>query len=396
MLRYFFIFICLFLFSNCNGGCASKKIIHHSALFEVSKAPLSATLLWSQKLKGLITDLSSTQDGEKILVTTVPDPEEESGPKNATSTLYNQKGEVLWTFLHHGPIRSQAISEDGRLSVFSDYQEILTGVNALGKEVWSTDGVCKPNILNQPQKIICYHDDDAEAHIAFDVMDFSGKKLKSFPIKKDILTLKYSDDEKYLALALTEGHVLLLTIDGKLLWQKKIKGEILDLDLISQEELKVAVLYMNEKGQKVALFGASGALVAEGSPTTHTDQLEMTLHALVLYGNNSKGQHLSYLEIPKHGTSIKEKWHLTGSRYADFTPPLFVGRDRILMGFEDADAPAKHSHVLLFDFEGKLLTDIGLKLDEGAYLYSLGASDTSPFLYIATDDSTLLAFHLSR
>ncbi|MBI4925707.1 MAG: hypothetical protein HY843_07265, partial [Bdellovibrio sp.] len=248
--------------------------------------------------------------------------------------------------------------------------------------------------LSQQKKIICYHDEDAGPNVAFDLLDFNGKKLKFFPIKKDILNLKISNDEKQIAFSLTHGEVYLLKSDGNEKWHKKINGEILDLDVSSGDHPKVAVLFLTAKGQKLIVFDENGKTQAEGIPPAHMEQIEiapLNMH-LVLYGNNSQGQNLLLFEGQKK--TLKAKWHISGAKYVDFTPSVQVTKDFILMSYEDSDT--KHNHVLLFDFEGKLLADIALQTEEGAYLYSHSFAEERAYLYIATDDSTLSAFKISK
>ncbi|MBI3534801.1 MAG: hypothetical protein HY072_04870, partial [Deltaproteobacteria bacterium] len=127
----------------------------------------------------------------------------------------------------------------------------------------------------------------------------------------------------------------------------------------------------------------------------HMEQVETApsnMH-IVLYGNNSQGQNLSLFDVASKKT-LKVKWHVSGARYVDFTPSVQVTKDFILMGYEDSET--KHNHVLLFDFEGKLLADIALQTEEGAYLYSHSFAEEKAYLYIATDDSTLSAFKISK
>ena len=42
-----------------------------------------------------------------------------------------------------------------------------------GKKLWFSSGTCRPAILGQSRKILCYHD-DADSNIAFDVYSGEG------------------------------------------------------------------------------------------------------------------------------------------------------------------------------------------------------------------------------
>jgi len=184
---------------------------------------------WSTRLDGFVSDLNISVDGSSILLATVPDSEADApNPQVPLITTFNQAGQKLWS-KKTAPVRAQTLSDDGKLVLTANHGDQLVAMDSLGKELWSVNATCRPLILPGAQKILCYHDEDAESDIAFDIFDLKGKKLLSYPVSSDVLTLKLSRDKQNILLGLTHGEMILIGPDFKTKWKRKLNGEIVDL-----------------------------------------------------------------------------------------------------------------------------------------------------------------------
>jgi hypothetical protein len=272
-------------------------------------------------------------------------------------------------------------------------------------------------ILNRAKQIVCYHDDDAEPEIGFDVYDWKGVKISSFPIQDDILALKISEDERYLALALTQGQVLILNAsEFKVLGKAKVSGEIIDLDLSSGEVPKVAVLFSKPTGsgsqrkQQIQVLESSlGNLKPLGGlePSSHVDQIRLVgqKNLLFAYGNGEGGQALLAMSPLSNG--IQELWSRGDRGNTHHTPQMFSFQNppQVVTAYEDRTQVDRQSRIVSWDFSGKLRWQLFVKSslgsDEGAYLYSQTAqasnADTLSEMTIvfATDDGMLGCFQES-
>jgi hypothetical protein len=386
----------LFAAALLSAGCAGRRP-DHALGFDAAARPGEVRKLWSRKLPGLITDLNVSGDGSRLLVSTIPDPEREGGQRGNAVSLWNGAGEKLWELAVESQTRAQALSADGSLAVVSNYKEELVGIGEGGRVRWTAQGTCRPYLLDRARRVLCYHDDDADPKVAFDVYDWNGKKLLSYPIAHDILALKVAQDEQRFAIALTRGQVVLFGADFRSDWQRKVGGEILDVAVSSGSPPMVAVLYhAGKKGQLVALFDAGGKLVAEGRPEAHVEQIESAPEggAVLVYGNGPKGQHLALLARDGSG-KLRETWHRADPRYADYSSSMIATQELAIIGFEDILPSERHSHLVAFDYEGKMKWNIPLVTEEGAYLYAQAYAPEKSFLGVGTDDSTLTAYAVS-
>lgn len=381
-------------------GCSGKKVKDsHRLGFESANESSDVDELWTQKLPGLVTDVSLAGDGNSVLVSTVPDPEDENSPRRFQVSLLSVKkdGDPLWQITVPHATRGQAISDDGTLAVISNHNEEIIGIDGNGQVIWTQQGTCRPVLLSRLKRVLCYHDDDAEADAAFDVRDWSGKKLLSFPITNDVLSLKVAKDETSVVLGLTRGSVILVGPAFRTLWQKKVGGEVLDVAVSGGVDPVVAAIFLSKtKGQRVAIFDRVGKLIAEGSPSHHADQVELDHEGkrVLLFGNSSRGQALSALAW--EGNVLTEKWKRAETRHADYTVPMIVGPTRILAGMEAMSSDERYSHLMGFDLDGKLSWDIPIVTVEGAYLYAQAYSAERSVLITGTDQGMLSAYQVSK
>jgi hypothetical protein len=345
-----------------------------------------------------MTDVNLSEAGNAVLVATQPDHDNGTGAF-ALTLVDAKKGSVKWTHEMGGQVKAQDLSQDGSLIVISDYDDELIAYNASGKKLWTASAVCKPTILNAPRKILCFHDDDAEPDVVFDVFDFNGKKLESLAAKTDVLLMKVSEDQKHFVAAFAGGGISLFgTKTFKLIWHKKLGGEIVDIALSSGEEPSVSALYKpsgpKRGGQRIALIDFRSKTVSTVQPNWFTEQLEMppSGDCVYAYGNGPKGQSLSCFSPP----SLKEAWGRRDKRFADYSSQLLAAGDVAVVGFEDLAGESRHSHLLVFDREGGLQANIPLQTDEGAYVYAQGYSPQASLIAVGTDDGTLSGYRLSK
>jgi hypothetical protein len=214
----------------------------------LTQAPLAgpsiqARRLWIRRLTGYISDINISSRGNAVLVGTLPDYDDEDGSRKNLLHYFDGHGRERWSKVLPTAVKSQAISAHASLAVVATHEDEVLAFSESGKKLWSAHATCSPIIINSRKEVICYHDDDAEPEIAFDVFNWNGKKIRSYPIKNDILTLKVSEDEYSTALALTQGMVQVLGPDYKLKWNARVEGEIVDIDISIGRDPRLAVLY---------------------------------------------------------------------------------------------------------------------------------------------------------
>jgi hypothetical protein len=387
---------------SCSSCVSGRGGAFHALSFETSSHPSSIVTLWTKKMPGLITDLAVANGGSAVLVSTAPDQDSDTKSHQYLISLYSSQAKLLWSSPAPYQTKAQSISDDGSLSVVANHNEEITAFDSAGKKIWTAEGMCKPMVLSRLKRVLCYHDDDAEPEVAFDVYNWQGKKLLSLPITNDILSLKVATDESGIALGLNRGQVMLVDEKFHSVWQKKVSGEILDVAVSSGPESRVSVLYASSKHQAVAVFDRAGNLKGELTPSFHAEQIEALPDgsAAFIYGNGAGGQSLAMfpltLDDGKKPKSLKESWVRREPRYADYSSSMIVTKDTAVIGLEDVVTPAKgrHSHLLGFDLEGNVRWNLPLVTEEGAYLYGQAFGQTG-FLAVGTDDAFLGAYQVN-
>lgn len=364
---------------------ASKRLLQHAT---------NASHLWSKQMNGAISDLSISKNGKAIVVATSPDSDIEGTAKHYLLSRYGFNGQLVWQLKQTSPIKEVAISEDGAFTFVSNYENQLFALNAAGKTLWTTEGMCKPVISNVSKKIICYHDDDNEPKIGFDLFDWKGNKISSFGITKDILALKISSNEKNLVLGLTEGGVVLFSPEFIPLWQKTVPGEIVDIAVSSETAPVTAILYRDRakpENEKIAILNSVGEQINVLSPSVKSSQLEISPDgsAVFYYSNSAHGQYLGSLSV----LSSKELWKRGGSTPAEYSSSMSVTPTQVFEGFQENSVGERRIHILSFNYKGQLTKDIGLTLEQSAYLYSHKVALDSSLLLVGTDDGKVSVYH---
>lgn len=373
-----------------------------------AKKPLSIQKLWSKGLDGYITELNLAKQGNAVLVATLPDYDHEGGSRKNLLRYYDGNGRHRWSEIMPTQVKSQALSQDGSLAVATTHENQVIAYNSKGHKLWTAPGTCMPFIIESRKEILCYHDDDAEPLVAFDIFDWNGNLKKSYPIKNDILALKVSKDEQHVAIALTKGNVVVLGPDYKMEWSGTLSGEIIDLDVSSGADPRVAVVYSAGLGkpQKIA-FMKRGKVISETSPRQQVTQVALSPDAssVFAYGNEGGGQYVGFFE----GQPLKEVWQHGVESNAHYTQTLFVSsikpREKTpavlqaILGVEQVSGNSRQSEVVGLDSTGALMWRLpvssSLGADEGAFLYAQSWSPSVAKLAIATDDRHFGVFQVS-
>jgi len=350
-------------------------------------------LAWSKKLRGAISDLRVSKNGKAILVATIPDVDIAGSAPKPLMTRLDEHGKQLWEVVLKSPPKDQDVSADGTLTIVSNYENQLIRLDDEGQVIWTREGMCRPRVLSAAKRILCYHDDDADPKIAFDLYNFEGKKEYSYPIADDIIALKVAADEKHWVIGLSQGFFVGFNLPYNVLVKGRVDGEIIDVAMASGEAPKIAVLYRKQdQSQKIALFDSTGKAVGTQPPKFRAIQIEMDESggALFYYGNNAQGQHVGRFSL----SPFKELWTQGGDVAAYYSSSILVGPHEVFMGFEAISSQDRKSHFLAYDYSGNLKWDLPIATDEGAYLYSQKMAPANKLWVIGTDDARVSAFGL--
>lgn len=393
-------------------GCAGKHRGDRDLPFPMSAERYEADESWSHETPGFITDLNLARDAGAVLVTTRPDYDKPQSPKRFLVTLWNAKGGEKWQQTLPFQVKAQDVARDASLAVVTHYNNEILAFDGSGKRAWSREGNCRPMVLEAVKRVVCSHDDDAEAGTAFEVFDWGGQSIGARQVKQDLLAIKASADERWLAVGLTRGAVELhdLSVPPKgpalePLWKHTLDGEVLDVAVSNGESPRVAVLYhVHRVGQRVAWFNFAGKAIGRPErPSAHVTQIELTPEggASVLYGNSPRGQNLIFLEAqadstPESVTAWSEKWKVADPRFADYATAMTLASDLILIGFEDFAENTRSTRLLGFDREGKVRLAIPLETQQGAYLYAQAYAPSRDALIVGTDDARLTSYRIRR
>jgi len=377
------------------GGCSSAPE-GASLPFERSDQKMEFDSLWEEEFPGPITDLALAKKSGDLVVATIPDPD--LGGKHLL-TLLSKSGKKLFQIQSPFPVKSLDISDDGVRVFVNNYDGKLVALDASGKRLWEAEGGCKTTVINTPNAIICFHDDDTKPSFAFDLYDFDGKRLSRFTTRIDVLTMKVSSDEKWVALAFSGGKVIVLNDQFKVEKEHRITGEVLDLGISNGEEPRLALISIdNKKGESLSVFEARKGRLSSLPLSYHVEQVEIfpSGKLIAVYGNSPRGQYLAV----HSAQDATLQWQKLESRYADYSLAIRLGDDRILAGFEQMGSGPKNgvksrlSRLVVLDLDGKLKTDLPLKTAEGAYLYSFAYSQNRSLVGVGTDDKRLQLFEL--
>ncbi len=384
-----------------------------SAVQNEKKPTSGPSLQWTKRMKGAISNLALSRSGKQILVATFADSDIPGSAKHALLSLWSTQGKLLWEQKANAPIKDIAISPDGQLIVLSTYLDELIGIDARGRRIWNTTGLCKPYVLQEPKRVICYHDDDAGPDVAFDVLDWDGKKVGGFPIQKDIVAFKFSDDQKSLAIALNSGEVVLFDSELKPVWRRKLDGEIVDLAVAGSEQsnlippasssptpspssisrFRVAALVRTDrKTQQVEFLDDQGQTLGHVTPSFPVEQLESSPDGQIAlyYGNSATGQWIAGASF----SSLKEVWKQGEPSSSRYSGSINLSPGLIWAGVEHrSEKPIqRESRVFIFDLNGNKVHDLDLPKDDTAYLFSHRIAMVPNWFVVGTDDAKLSVY----
>jgi WD40 repeat protein len=385
---------------GCGGSSCSGSREKNDLPFERSAQSSSVDSLWDDEFPGPITDLAIAETSGDLVAASIPDIE--GGGKHFL-TLMGKNGKKIFQVTSPYPVKSLDVAADGSRIVVNNYEGKLVAYDRAGQIQWQSEGGCKPIILNAPKKILCFHDDDTKPSFAFDLYDFEGKRTYRFPTKLDVLNLKVSNDERWLAASFAGGRALVFNLQEmrgeapKIEREHRVTGEILDLGISNGDEPKLAAIAMDvKKGESLFVFDAKKGPISSIRLSYHVEQLEIfpTGRLIAVYGNSPRGQYLAV----HSAYDATLQWQRLEPRYADYSLAIRVGQDRILAGFEqlstDSAVKTRNSRIVVLDLDGKMRADLPLKTAEGAYLYSFAYSPDSSLLGVGTDDKKLRLYEL--
>ena len=85
-------------------------------------------------------------------------------------------------------------------------------------------------------------------------------------------------------------------------------------------------------------------------------------------------------------------WKREDPKPAEYSSQLFSSHEWVWIGFEDMSSSSRHSHVLGFDQDGFVKTNIVVPSEEGSYLYAYSYADRARTLAVGSDDGRLSLF----
>jgi len=397
-------------------GCAAGSKTSSKTSMDTSvdtTASEKRPAVWTQKVDGAISGLSFSKNGKAILVASSPDHDIEGSSDHYLLSRWDDQGRRLWQQKVKAPIKDQDLSEEGELAVVVNYEHEILALDAKGALLWQAEGTCQPHVLQKIKKILCYHDDDAEPQVAYDLYDWGGRRLFSYSIEDDILALKVSEGfaseqaasqfKQNLVFALTGGQIVLMQLQEGLvkggearsefqqvLWKKTIEGEIVDLGVSQGSSPRVAVLYKDaQQLERVAVFDSQARPVGVFSPSFRAQQLEIDAGGdfTYYYGNSSLGQFLG--SAPANGS--QERWRQGTEYFTEYSYSIFLTPQMVWMGLEQPGE--RQSHLLGFNSDGRLLKDFKVVRGEAAYLYTQkAASEDAGTIVVGSDDGQLSLF----
>ncbi len=367
-------------------------------------------------MKGAISSLVLARNGKQILVATHPDGDIPGSSKHPLLSLWSTQGKLIWEQRVKFPIKDVAISAGGDLIVLATHLDELIGMDSRGRRIWTTEGVCKPYVIQEPPRVVCYHDDDAGPRVAFDILDWAGKKVGQFPIQGDVVAFKFSEDQKNLAIALTGGEIVVFGADFQPVWRKKIDGEVIDLAVAGAEGTNrlapsatpsstpafqvAALVRTGPKSEKIAFFGDKGQSMGQVSPTFPVEQLESSTRGdrVFYYGNSTAGQWVGSTSL----SVLKEVWKQGESTFSRYSGSINLSSGLVWVGIEHSaeqsgdqsveQSMTRESRVMVYDEAGKRVWDLGLPKDDAAYIFSHRITMVPNWFVVGTDDAKLSVY----
>ncbi|MBL7714799.1 MAG: hypothetical protein JNL01_04975 [Bdellovibrionales bacterium] len=385
--------------------------------------PKPKTGVWTSMVSGIATDLALTRDGSAALIATIPDPERE-GPHDYRLVRYRRtlngaslRYQVQWSKSFKNKVRALDLSEDGRFAVMNNYSDELIAFAASGKQIWKVRGSCRPKILAEAKLVVCFHDDDADPDTAFTLFSLNrGEKVAQFPAPGDVLGLKTSPDQKWIAIALsgsraaatlTRSRVALYDVARRdSVWEQEMEGEFLDFAISpvgsDRTDMPPSVAVLTAAYGSKAKPGASRKSrlriwdrlgKRDQDIEFPAESIEFSSHGegVYIYGNAPTGQSLAFLEIGKPAP----RWHRGIPNQADFAGSLLSTPEGVISSFEEIENGTRKIRWIEVRSDGKILARRDLPITEGAYLYVMGLSSDGLTAWFLSDNGLIGAFKRS-
>jgi hypothetical protein len=358
---------------------------------------LSIQPLWKTRLTGYPIDIALDSSGRELAVATIPSTDRVGGSRKSQLFWFGPNGKIRWRKESSVQTRAISMARDGSLLVISNYDDEILAYNSAGQQLWSAHGVCKPYALSSSHRVVCYHDDDAEPKIAFDIFDWNGHEILSREATTDIVALKISRDEKKIAIGLVHGKVLLYGgEDFHPLAQAQVPGEITDLSPANSGE--TAIIFrensklLARRPARIIWMDPDGLLTDSAPDSVATDQIALTPSGKTAYtyGNSDEGQFLSAF----HPQSRKPSWSFQvpqGARYDQQVVALGAS-DGVIAVLESTENTKRTFRVVAYGDQGQSLWAIPTQVDEGAYFYCFSINESAKTLAVASDDGRIAVY----
>lgn len=362
-----------------------------------STSGVPAQELWRKKLTGYVSDLAVSGNGEAVLVATLPNSDDKNGARRNYLSYFDRRGGRRWVVKMRTGVKSLALSDDGQLAVVTTHDNQIQAYDATGKNLWTIEGSCRPFILSRKRKIACYHDEDAEPRVAFDLYSLNGLKLASAPAESDIMALGISADGGEIAVGLTRGQLVAYSVDPlRPLWRARVRGEIFEIGISRGGTPRVAVLYARGESRRIAVFSPRGESLGDrgiGFPADQLDFASGSADQILVYGNGRKGQALALLAL--QGRALRREWKVSEPVPAYYTQNMYgYGPGGALAAFESERGGARVGEIRSYGLDGALRWAVPLPAGESSNLYTESFAPASGVLAVASDDGILGVFQL--
>lgn len=385
------------IFSSCSSAPRTTPYLES---IEVSSQVMKTSSQWRKKFDGNISDMDIARETRDILVTEVARPGETAKPK---LHWLNAKGDFLFSLELTSAVKDLAIDPRGVFGVVRDFEGKWTVYGKDGKSLWSRYAPCKPTVLPASDLILCFHDDDPFPKVLVEAFNYGGEKKYEIASSRDVTAFRVAESGKYFAVAEVGGKVSIYNPAGVLQKEWNARGEVLDMDFSAEEIPSLALLSLSKKeGQilQVASLGSDKNLVNLPfvSIPIHCEQVRLIPSGkiAILYGNGPKGQFLIQFTTYDLGMN----WQRLNPFYADYTLPIKVDEDWILMSYEGSSKEGRIASMAFMDLEGKRRAIVPIRSEPSAYIYQTApaahSTDTTFYLAVSTDDQSVELFQVEK
>ena len=385
----------------------------------------AARLRWTLPARGAIVAFDASPAG--IIIATEPNSdvvEGGSGSSVRQIRFLDWDGKIRWSYSSQARIRDLSLSSDGRLTAIATHAGEIIELDDQGKKLWSFAKTCAPIVLNPQSKVakqgdpspmggqvLCYHNDDPEPQIAFDVIGNEGQHLLSYPIPGDILALRPGGNMHLWALGLTAGIVQIVGASWVAEDRFALSEEILDVALGDQIDtqgrtvLAVLSTEIQPKGSKELSPPRVFLNTYRTHPAKLLQRLELPFRATELQ-ITPNGQTFYYAANgplrqmlgggPTMGNGAH--WQITGAPASAYSVPIQRVEDRIYWATEDITSRTRLSRIRSYRPDGLMQSEFTLPRSIEATTYQFRVFERSlgtDSIVAITDDGLIHVFEES-